>query len=191
MTNNIEISRELAKQLTSLDSNIRNTATYVLRGLISEHPQENWSDGLRARMDALLAAPAVERQEPAFYAQYGHSEYSEDWRGVIKKQFDQRNGYTAPLYTSPPAPVAVVHFVCDRIPDQTGCTFIECEDATGSSIDAGKWEVRPDGLAQLVVSRAPINLPEYKRPPPGCVITQEMAAHNACLDKVKEMNQCS
>lgn len=94
-----------------------------------------------------------------------------------------------PLFTSQPAPVAVLHFVCDRIPDQNGCTFIECENSEGSSINAGEWVVRPDGLAQLVVLRPPLKLPEYKRPPPGCVITQEMAAHNACLDKVKELNQ--
>lgn len=90
---------------------------------------------------------------------------------------------------SQPAPVAVLHFVCDRIPDQNGCTFIECENSEGSSINAGEWVMRPDGLAQLVVLRPPLKLPEYKRPPPGCVITQEMAAHNACLDKVKELNQ--
>lgn len=46
---------------------------------------------------------------------------------------------------------SVLHFVFDRLPDEKGCTFIEVEDSTGASINAGQWEIRADGLAQLVV----------------------------------------
>lgn len=50
--------------------------------------------------------------------------------------------------------ISVVHFVCDRIPDQNGCIFIECEDENGNSINAGEWRLRGDGLVELVVSLA-------------------------------------
>lgn len=50
--------------------------------------------------------------------------------------------------------LTTVHFVCDRLPDQDGCRFIELENSQGESLGAevGKWEIRPDGLAQLVVT---------------------------------------
>lgn len=50
--------------------------------------------------------------------------------------------------------LSTVHFVCDRLPDQDGCRFIELENSQGESLGAevGKWEIRPDGLAQLVVT---------------------------------------
>lgn len=41
--------------------------------------------------------------------------------------------------------------VCDRIPDQDGCIFIECEDEVGVSAGAGIWRGRPDGLSELVI----------------------------------------
>jgi len=44
-----------------------------------------------------------------------------------------------------------LRFVCDKTPGPTGCTFIECEDETGASVCAGEWQLRPDGLVQLVV----------------------------------------
>lgn len=49
--------------------------------------------------------------------------------------------------------ITTVHFVCDRIPDQDGCRFIELENPQGESLgsEAGEWEVREGGLAQLVV----------------------------------------
>jgi hypothetical protein len=55
-----------------------------------------------------------------------------------------------------------VHFVCDRLPDQDGCRFIELENPQGESLgdESGKWEIRPDGLAQLVVE---IASPDVKR----------------------------
>lgn len=53
--------------------------------------------------------------------------------------------------------LTTVHFVCDRLPDQDGCRFIELENPQGESLgdESGKWEIRPDGLAQLVVEIAP------------------------------------
>lgn len=52
--------------------------------------------------------------------------------------------------------LTAVHFVCDRLPDQDGCRFIELESPQGESLgdESGKWEIRPDGLAQLVVEIA-------------------------------------
>lgn len=52
--------------------------------------------------------------------------------------------------------LTTVHFVCDRLPDQDGCRFIELESPQGESLgdESGKWEIRPDGLAQLVVDIA-------------------------------------
>lgn len=47
-----------------------------------------------------------------------------------------------------------IMFVFDRMPDQHGCTFIECETEEGASINAGEWRIRADGLAELVV---PVN----------------------------------
>lgn len=58
--------------------------------------------------------------------------------------------------------LTTVHFVCDRLPDQDGCRFIELENPQGESLgdESGKWEIRPDGLAQLVVD---IASPDVKR----------------------------
>ena len=47
-----------------------------------------------------------------------------------------------------------LHFVCTDFPGPGAeCVFVECEDSTGRSINAGEWVRRPDGLAALVVSR--------------------------------------
>lgn len=56
--------------------------------------------------------------------------------------------------------LTAVHFVCDRMPDPDGCRFIELENPQGESLgdEAGKWEIRPDGLAQLVVEIASMNV---------------------------------
>lgn len=50
--------------------------------------------------------------------------------------------------------LTTVHFVCDQMPGQDGCRFIELENPQGESLgaEAGEWEIRPDGLAQLVVT---------------------------------------
>lgn len=44
-----------------------------------------------------------------------------------------------------------LRIVCDQIPSNNGCVFVECEDETGSSIRAGEWRERPDGYAHLIV----------------------------------------
>lgn len=44
-----------------------------------------------------------------------------------------------------------LRIVCDQIPSNNGCVFVECEDETGSSIRAGEWRERDDGLAELVI----------------------------------------
>ena len=50
--------------------------------------------------------------------------------------------------------LATVHFVCDQLPGPDGCRFIELENPQGESLgdESGKWEIRQDGLAQLVVT---------------------------------------
>lgn len=47
----------------------------------------------------------------------------------------------------------VVNFVCDRLPDQDGCRFIELENDRGESVgaDVGQWLDRDDGLVELRV----------------------------------------
>lgn len=54
----------------------------------------------------------------------------------------------------------VVNFVCDRLPDQDGCRFIELENDRGESVGAevGEWHRRDDGLVELRVelSQPPI-----------------------------------
>lgn len=46
----------------------------------------------------------------------------------------------------------VVNFVCDRLPDQDGCRFIELENDRGESVGAGEWHHRDDGLVELRVA---------------------------------------
>jgi len=118
MTNTLTISRELAEQLVSSDSNIRATATYVLRGIMSEHKLENWTDGLRGRLNDLLAAPFVESQdhqsswEDTFGPDYEH----DDLPGSVPKTdrlLSMRDGFCGcgrPLDRQPPAPVVVEPF---------------------------------------------------------------------------------
>lgn len=74
----------------------------------------------------------------------------------VKTDFDSAAEIIAQLKAENEAllqKITTVHFVCDRIPDQDGCRFIELENPQGESLgdEAGKWEIREDGLAQLVV----------------------------------------
>jgi hypothetical protein len=93
-------------------------------------------------MRAILAAPAVERQEPAGYANSDHLGNFE----IINLKLSAGKGsdhvlYDKPLYTSPPAPVSVV------LPERR----IEDFESRDQALRAASW--------------------------------------NACIDKVKELNQ--
>lgn len=49
-----------------------------------------------------------------------------------------------------------LHFVCTDFPGPGDeCVFVECEDDTGRSINAGEWRRRTDGLVELVVTALP------------------------------------
>lgn len=60
------------------------------------------------------------------------------------------------LAEQPATPAQELHFVCTDFPGPGDeCVFVECEDGTGKSINAGEWVRRPDGLVALVVTALP------------------------------------
>jgi hypothetical protein len=81
-----------------------------------------------------------------------------DSRDALVRVVDQLKSENEALRSK----LSTVHLVCDRLPDQDGCRFIELENPQGESLgaEAGKWEIRPDGLAQLVVA---LGDPDSKR----------------------------
>jgi hypothetical protein len=102
MTNKtVTMSREMAERLIKGNASEGATALQLF---------DAWKamDELRA----LLAAPVVERQEPVAwvnpYALTSFSENEKQWvRTPVSLAENRANGYTHPLYTSPPAPVVV------------------------------------------------------------------------------------
>lgn len=133
MTNKIEISREL------------------LDRMINALDDEGWHM-LADEVHEILAAPAVERQEPVGFRYRANG----DWELMEESPFaDGRISHKEggeelqPLYTSPPAPVAVVLPEREHVHSKT--------------------------------------LP-FRNPAIG---DGYISGWNACLDKVKDMNQCS
>lgn len=115
---------------------------------------------------ALLAAPVVERQEPACYVvkdRWGVNTYLEENSEALKTR--RRLGFTdeIPLYTSPPAPVAV------QLDERT---------------EFEKWLRNQPHVVNLGFNKAT-----------GKYVLQEDEDSwqawkaRACLDKVKELNQ--
>src|SRR6185295_1396342 len=75
-----------------------------------------------------------------------------------------------------------LRFVFDRMPDQYGCTFIECETEEGASINAGEWRNRPDGLAELVV---PVN---YAAQSELAALREELARKDVVIEELMQSN---
>lgn len=48
-----------------------------------------------------------------------------------------------------------LRIVFDGMPGPEGPRFVEVEDATGHSVNAGDWRTRPDGLCELVIKTPP------------------------------------
>jgi len=48
-----------------------------------------------------------------------------------------------------------LRIVFDGMPGPEGPRFVEVEDATGHSVNAGDWRTRPDGLCELVLKTPP------------------------------------
>lgn len=97
----VTMSRELAQKVDDL--------LYIMTGhdsyprLIHKYGKEWWTpvNEMRAEICTLLAAPVVERQEPAAWI-------VTDMNGDSYFAYDKQTPSDKPLYTSPPAPVAVV-----------------------------------------------------------------------------------
>lgn len=133
MSDKIGVSREFLEVIANSSERTLTEINFVIR---------------QAR--ALLSAPAVERQEPVYQLSGRMQHISPSWTDVNKEVFDEytsRGGdwITRTLYTSPPAPVAVV------LPPRKSEHYSEedCDD----------------------------EYPEHAK------------GWNACLDKVKELNQ--
>jgi hypothetical protein len=103
MTNKLEISRELADRLTR---------AYPAEITDQETMQAIRIEALSAldELRALLAAPAVERQEPVRQVRYlgGYARWLDVDAGTYDELKDDKRYEPRTLYTSPPAPVAVV-----------------------------------------------------------------------------------
>lgn len=102
----VTMSRELAAQLASDDSYVRNAAMYVLRGILAapvvEHqePVVAW---------AFKRKPQSEFGEPGKYVQFPTEDLDQCREGLGIALRPREDYYDwQPLYTSPPAPVAVV-----------------------------------------------------------------------------------
>lgn len=50
-----------------------------------------------------------------------------------------------------------LHIVFDKFPDHDGARFIEVEDGSGRSVNAGEWRKRDDGFVELVIEVPDIN----------------------------------
>lgn len=146
MTNKIEISRELAVERLTEIANRDSAVSVTVR-----------AEDLRA----ILAAPAVERQEPVAW-RTGACVWTS--KGVAQNHADDHGLTVEPLYTSPPAPVAVV--LPDDWQDQL---FAEME----RRFDLRK-QIDDDHMV-------------YDDTQIGVEFARDWIA--ACLDKVKEMNQ--
>lgn len=101
MTNTLTISLALAERFISDSSDAEGAGEVVIQ-------RADWEE-----LRAILAAPAVERQEPSHWADAydntitaSHKSHNEKLGGAPAMFVEL---YTQPLYTSPPAPVAVPH----------------------------------------------------------------------------------
>lgn len=117
MTNDIKISRELAERLTECwngtDARIELRAllakTICSKGILcGDITCECKGNGVFDK----IAAPVVESQEPVYQVQY-LGDGGGGWSDVDKESYDMKTPHhkhwmTRIVYTSPPAPVAVV-----------------------------------------------------------------------------------
>jgi hypothetical protein len=165
MSDDLKISRELAQKFCD---------GLTLMGWNPEYAKE---------LRALLAAPAVERQAEPIYQMRYLGDGGGGWVDLDKDEFyrdkNHKNYQTRTVFTSPPAPVAVAqHPFADKVVSKLQ-RFMECTD-DGQGADIGRhWF---DLLTQLGL------LNRVQRSPALWEITQQ---GEDCLDKVKEMNQCS
>ena len=109
MTNDIKISRDLAKKVDDLLYIITGHDGYVR--LVHKYGANWWNpiNEMRAEICTLLAAPVVERQDPVPYREFdAMRRLAEDSCNALISQAIRHKEQIDKLYTSPPAPVAVV-----------------------------------------------------------------------------------
>lgn len=179
MTNNLTISRELLNDLLDsarleVDERIRSFGEdyrpHVLASLRK----------MVADAEAILAAPAVERQAPFawFTEDYLTDKSSTTYDELTSNRWKEKGWPVQTLFTSPPAPVALTDSFVQPVPDK-------CDRITWR----GSYYHLPPAPVAVVL---PISIDVEDSP--FYSSTTEAAygyrdGFNACLDKVKEMNQ--
>lgn len=98
--------------------------------------------------DALLrdAAPAA---EPEIGETHPFSYVGEDECGYCNLPREHPIHWPAEPVREPPREL---HIVFDGFPSHDGPRFIEVEDESGKSINAGEWRRRDDGFCELIIA---------------------------------------
>lgn len=171
----VTMSRELAQKLDDL--------LYIMTGhdsyqrLVYEYGANWWNpiNEMRAEICTLLAAPVVESQEPVAVLMLGEVFHGtngpevDDWdinwnREAVEKLAVEHPGKHFELFTSPPAPVAVVPSLWYiRVPDEPEDPESPCEYFYAHSTFQRYLLLKKKGA--------------------------EVAVEYACIDKVKELNK--
>lgn len=89
--------------------------------------------------------------KPAYGKQMPSKRFRDAWTGRVYRADGKYDGIVSglccPMHGGPKSPY--LDFVCDGPPGPEAGRFVEVEDATGKSINAGQWIKRSDGYWAL------------------------------------------